>query len=141
MAVIWNLLRAIDGQSECWTFVSKKGTICEFPSQKIATVKMLSDKLGMTIGGVLNHLWHSSLRNAFSHSQYCIIANYMFFTKELSPISRKKSMGALRNEENPSVSDIEFLYAATDAFLASFNTEYEMAKVPFKKTQPLTPRE
>ena len=135
MAVIWNLLRAVNGQPERWTFRSEGGSVCEYPGQKIKTIKNLSEKLGMRIGDVLDHLWCGRIRNAFSHSKYYIIADYVVLTKGLSPISRKKMGEHSRGGGNPSVSDIESLYVASDAFIASFMEEYYKAQEPFRKAQ------
>jgi len=136
LAVIWNLLRAIDGQREKWTFQNDSNRVCEFTWQKIRTIKRLSDRLDMRIGVVLDRLWYRDIRNAFSHSQYFIDADYVVLTKGLSPISRRKENEFQEAEENPSLADVHALYTAVDTYFTSFFEEYDMAQERFREAQP-----
>jgi hypothetical protein len=127
-AVIWNLMRAINGQRESWTFIGqdKKGDplVCEYPSQKIREIKRISDEIGLNIGNVINDLWNDNLRNSFSHSQYCISDDEILFTKNLSPISRipPDNMPRIANLQ---INELKKLYDGVHTLFEVFDQEYK----------------
>ena len=138
LTVIWNLLRILDGRDCDWTFHritnKSKKQVCQYPSEKIAELSLLSKKLNMQIGTVLYRLWRVDLRNAFSHSQYCWMGEMLTATSSLSLLSRKNG----RKKSNPSftVGDIERLYQGASKLLYYFAEAYRIAIAPFRDENP-----
>lgn len=145
--VLWNLLRILNGQQCEWTFsgMTKKGGkfVCQYPRQKIAEIQGLSLQTGMAIGEVIGKFWRGDLRNAFSHSQYCLCGNYIINTKDLSPLSREETMPVNKGVsyspqeiENLSLQEIEALYLCTYNFLVTFIKTYNFFISPYKDGNP-----
>lgn len=138
-AVIWNILRALQGQPESWVFTreSKKGNIevCEFPSQKLQEIQRLSNELNLKIGDIIFRLWNSSLRNSFSHSQYSISGDTILYTKDLSPISRKHSEGMPHGKGELKKQDLENYYVSACTLIDVFDREYILVYKKFTAEQ------
>lgn len=129
-AVIWNILRALQGQPESWVFTreSKKGNfeVCKYPSQKFHEIQRLSNDLNLKIGDIIFLLWNSTLRNSFSHSQYSISGDTILYTKDLSPISRKHSEGMPHGKGELKKQDLENYYIGACTLIDVFDREYRL---------------
>jgi hypothetical protein len=134
LTVIWNLLRILEGENCVWTIyrITKKGKkeICQYPREKITELSSLSKKLDMQIGTVLDSLLQVDLRNAFSHSQYCLKGEMLTATGSLSPLSRKN--GGKRSNPSFTFDDIERLYEGSSKLLRYFTGAYRRTINPFK---------
>jgi len=134
LTVLWNLLRILDGEACDWTFQRITNNdykqVCQYPREKVAELRRLSEKLDVQIGIVLDRLWQGDLRNAFSHSQYCWMGDILTATSSLSPLSRKDG----RKKGNPSFTfdDIECLYQGANKLLYYFAEAYRIAIAPFR---------
>ncbi len=142
-AVVWNLLRLIDGQEPKWDFVgvNKKGEeySAELPTVKYKLIGELAEKHGLRIGDVLSDLWRPKLRNSFLHSQYVTLANGGFRGgKDISPLTetaRGKSDQASRNGGNPyfySSQEVESLDQSTLDWLWCYLECLRVAMKPFQ---------
>ncbi len=131
-AIVWNLLNLINNIPISWAFsrVQKgKEEICEYPSQKISEIQILSEKANLSIGEILFRIWNGELRNSFSHSAYMITKDYYCPTGDLSPVSRRNRKKALKSL---SFSDIEKYYLASVTYFLTFLETYKCAIFPFK---------
>ena len=128
-AVIWNLLRALKGLPESWTFTRKNKNgnlvICEYPSQKIPQIHTLSNEQSLKIGNIVHSLWSSDLRNSFSHSQYSISNDTILFTKDISPISRRPLEGMPHGKGEIKKQDLENYYIGACTLIDVFDREYK----------------
>jgi hypothetical protein len=132
--IFWNLLRILNNERPDWTFhgITSGGEtqVCQYPREKIAELKRLSEISNVSIGGVLDRLWKGELRNAFSHSAYFLMGNMLTATGSLSPLSRKDRS----DKRNPSFSfdHIEGLYEGATKLLYFFTNCYSYAIEPFR---------
>jgi hypothetical protein len=127
-ALIWNLLRGLKGLPESWIFTkkNKKGNldVCEYPSQKIREIQNLSNEQGLSVGDILHSLWSAELRNNFSHSQYSITDDAIFFTKDISPISRRPLEGMPHGKAELKNQDLKKYYNGACTLIDVFDQEY-----------------
>ena len=131
LAIAWNLLRAVSGSSESWRFtrVSKAGDTltCEYPREKIEEICRLSNSLGMKIGGVLEQLWDSYLRNAISHSQYFLSEDRFLPSSGLSPISRKQGQSLGVKGRSITFDEVKVLYELARTFVIAMADRWRQA--------------
>ena len=137
--ILWNLLRILKQESCIWTFsrVTKRGEthVCEYPREKISEIARLSDEMELTVGEVLEDLWHGDLRNAFSHSQYFLASNYFVPTSRLSPVSRKADRTP-HPVKSYSYEEIHDLCKSAENLLTAFIDAYRRHIEPFKDGNP-----
>jgi hypothetical protein len=131
LAIVWNLLRAASGNPESWKFtrVSKAGDTltCEYPREKIEEICRLSTSLSLEIGGVLDQIWDSYLRNAVSHSQYFLSEDRFLPSGRLSPVSRKPGQGLRATGRSTTFDEVRALYGLARTFVAGVADRWRQA--------------
>ncbi len=127
--VFWNLLRILNSQDCKWTFQKQKSDntqyVYQYTWEKISQINNLSKKLNLKIGDILTRLWNGNLRNAFNHSQYTFMGNFLQCTKNLIPFSRKIS--DLNKSLNFSFSTIDKYFEGSKNYLSYFIEAYKHA--------------
>lgn len=145
-AIIWNLLRLIDGQGPAWDFVGvnkkRKEFPCELPEKRYDEIQRIAKKVGVGIGDMLDELWHNKLRNAFSHAQYVTVGNGTFLGgQNISPLTAsavRRSDTAGPTGENPYLyrpEEVEGLYKSSLTWLRILTECYKESTRPFKDGQ------
>ncbi|MCP4902368.1 MAG: hypothetical protein GY906_35825 [bacterium] len=145
-AIVWNLLRLIDGQEPTWDFVrvSSKGKEipCDMPQTRYEEIQRLSRKADLRVGDILVSLWHNKLRNAFSHAQYITMQDGTFVGgKNVSPLTAsavRPSDKATPDRENPYLyrsTEVESLFNSALAWLWILVECYRNGTRPFKDGQ------
>ena len=136
MTVLWNLHRLLVGEGCSWTFhrITEKGKcqICKYPRERVEEMEKLSVRAKTSLGSVLRRMWHPTLRNGFSHSQYFVSGDAVTCTGRLSPISRTGSGIGEGGSKSYTFRDIDDLFQAVGALLEGFVASYDRAVAPFK---------
>jgi len=106
-----------------------KNKTCKYPWQKIRYLSDLGKKVGVDLSSIWNRFFCRELRNAFSHSQYCLRNREgdVFLTPAVSPTTLPKKK---LNKEFYTYEEVEDLYLAAYSFLEVFIeiTKQYMAK-------------
>ena len=121
--IIANIVRIIAGEpyDSRLYLTTKKGEIkvCEYPWQKIKYLNDLGKKAGLDLSTIWNRFFHDELRNAFSHSQYCLRNRHgdVFLTSAVSPTTQTNKT---INKEYYTYAEVEYLYLAAYSYLEVF---------------------